>query len=62
VAIGDTPEQVIEQLKFFVEHLPDGLSADIAPLAGVLKEIDEAEEQGIGFTEKPMPEPAAVVE
>lgn len=62
VAIGDTPKETLDKLKSYVEQLPDGLSADIAPLAGVFDEIDEGESEGIGFTEKPMPEPAQVIE
>lgn len=62
VAIGGTPKETLDNLKFYVENLPDGLSADIAPLAGVISEIDQAEEEGIPFTQQAMPEATSVIE
>ena len=62
VAIDDSPKAVIEKLKGYVELLPDGVKADIGTLVDAIKEVDSEEEEGIHFTDKPMPEPAEVVE
>lgn len=62
VAIGDTPLETIKTLKGYVKELPDGLTADISPLADVLKEIDTEEGKGIAFSDERMPEPAKVLE
>lgn len=61
VAIGDTPQEAVDKIKGYAEALPDGLSVDLAPLADVLKNIATGEEEGIGFTNKPVPEPAEVI-
>lgn len=62
VAIGDTPQEALDSIKEKVSELPDGLIADVAPLADAIKEIEEAEKEDISFTEKQMPEPAEVIE
>lgn len=62
VATGKTPEQVLELMKERVKDLPDGLFADIAPLADTIKNIDLGEKEGIKFTTKPMPEPEEVLQ
>jgi len=62
VAIGDSPKDALERIKGYIERLPDGLTADPAPLAEVIKAVDEGEEQGIEFANKPMPEASAVLE
>lgn len=61
VAIGDTPRETLETIKGYVAALPEGLSADIAPLADVIKEIEIEENEGLDFTEQQMPAPAAVI-
>ncbi len=61
-AIGDTPEETLEAIKGLADKLPDGLDADVEALAGVIKEIDSAREQGIPFTNKPVPPAASVIE
>jgi len=61
VAIGQTPQETLEHLKDYVAMLPDGLSADIAPIAEIVKEIEVEEKKGIEFTDKPMPQPADVL-
>ena len=43
------------------KKLPDGVVAHTEGLADVLKEIHEAEEQGIEFTEQTVPEPEIVI-
>lgn len=62
VALGDTPAETLDRAKELADMLPDGLNADVEALAGVLKEIEEADKQGIPFTEQPVPEPATVIE
>ncbi len=62
VAIGDTPTATLETMKEYVSKLPEGLTADIATLADVIKEIEIEEGKGIEFTDKAMPEPAEVIE
>lgn len=61
-AIGDTPQETLDAIKGLAKMLPDGLSANVEALAEVIKEIDSAKEEGIPFTEKPMPEPATVID
>lgn len=61
VAIGDSPQEVIDTMKGYVEKLPDGISAHIASLADIIKEIDSAKESGITMTEEPMPAPEEVI-
>lgn len=61
VAIGDTPKETLDTLKKHVQLLPKGLSADIAPLAGVLEEIEEEQNKGIDFTDAQMPQPEKVL-
>jgi hypothetical protein len=34
----------------------------VEALAGVIKEIDQAKEEGIPFTDQPVPDPATVIE
>ena len=61
VALGDTPSEALERIKALADLLPDGLNADVEALAGVIKEIEEGEKQGIPFTDQPVPEPAEVL-
>jgi predicted RNase H-like HicB family nuclease len=62
VALGDTPKEVLDRIKELADLLPDGLSADVEALAGVIQEIDKAKEEDIHFTDEPVPEPATVLE
>ncbi len=62
VATGDSPKEVLETIKGYIAKLPDGLTADPAPLAEVISYIDEGQEQGIDFASEPLPEPGAVLE
>jgi hypothetical protein len=61
VSIGDTPHETIDRMKENISLLPQGLSADISPLADILKEIETAEDKGITFSEEPLPEPETVL-
>lgn len=61
-AIGDSPSATLERIKQLADDLPDGLDADVESMAGVIKEIDSAQQQGIPFTEQKMPPAASVIE
>lgn len=61
-AIGDTPRQTLEAAKGLADQLPDGLDANIENLTGLIKEIEIGEDEGIPFTEQPLPKPAEVIE
>jgi hypothetical protein len=57
VALGDTPKEVVENLKELEEALEgEPLELQIEPLVSLFKQIEEAEEHGLDFTDKPMPE------
>ena len=62
VAIADSPKAVIEKLKDYVKLLPDGVKAHLDTMVDAIKEVDIEREEGITFTDEPMPEPAAVIE
>lgn len=63
VATEDSASQVIESIKETAEGLSDcSVRADIASFADLLKEIEDAEKQGVPFTDEPMPQPAEVLE
>jgi hypothetical protein len=58
---GYTPKDVLQSAKEIADQLPDGLDAKLENMVGLIKEIESAEEQGIPFTKKPVPEPAEVI-
>lgn len=60
-AIGNTAAITIETMKKYVSLLPEGLTANIAPLVDVLKEIEQEEAKGIEFADDRVPEPEIVV-
>jgi hypothetical protein len=62
VAIGDTTREALDHAKELADMLPDGLNADVEALAGVIKEIESAAEQGIKVVHDEMPDPAEVLE
>lgn len=63
VALGRKPQEVIDRLKEIQEALKNApVSLHIEPMADLIKEIESAEEQGIEFTEKEMPQPSEVLE
>jgi hypothetical protein len=58
VAKGNTPSEVLETIKGYIDLLPDGLEVDSAPLAEVIMEIEKEQKEGIEFTPQPLPKPA----
>jgi hypothetical protein len=62
VATGDTLEEVALKLNELADMLPDGVIASVEDLSSVIKEINSEQEEGINFTDKPVPEPAIVLE
>jgi hypothetical protein len=60
VATGNTMEQVVEKMNALADELPDGMDANTETLAYVIKEIDQAQEEGIEFTSQETPEPGVV--
>lgn len=61
VALGNSPVEAIETLKGYTEALPDGVEAGVESLAQTIKDIESANEQGVTFTDEPLPEPHEVV-
>ena len=59
-ATGDDQEEVVMEMNRLADELPDGMDASTECLAYVLKEIHEAAEQGVEFSEEPTPEPEVV--
>lgn len=59
---GDTPKETVEGILEKAKELPDGITANTDDLVQVLKEIETAEAEGVGFSEEPMPTPADIVE
>jgi len=63
VGLGDTPSEVIDSIKESVEALGDAqIKVDLASFADLIQEIEKAEKEGIDFTDKPLPEPAELIE
>lgn len=62
VGIGDTMEEAITHLKHNAELLPSGTECHYLALTELLREVQEAEEQGMEFTPDQVPEPSTVVE
>ena len=63
VAIGNTPQEIVDKLKELSEAMKDQpVTLRIEPMAELIVEIDKAEEEGIHFTNAPLPEPASALE
>lgn len=63
IGLGDKPEEVIDQLKEIREALSgEPVNLHIEELADLFKEIEEAEQKGIEFSDQEMPEPAEVIQ
>lgn len=57
VGIGDTFEEAIKHLKHNIELLPSGAECDCTQLCELLEEVNKAEEQGMEFSNQPIPDP-----
>ena len=62
VSNGDTIEECLESLKSYIEELPEGLEADISPMAALFEEAKLAQESGMEITDDKIPKPSSVVE
>ena len=60
-ATGATMKEAIESLRDLKDELPSGLKCEFNSLADILKEIHEAEESGMPFTEDIVPEPEEII-
>lgn len=62
VGVGQSPTEALDHLKENAAAL-DGqpVTVHIEAIAGLLQEIEQAEAQGVHFTDRPMPEPAAAL-
>jgi hypothetical protein len=59
VGIGDSPKECLEHLLENVAALKDEpVTVHVESIAAIIQEIEEAEEAGIHFSDKPLPEPA----
>lgn len=61
VNVGDTAKETLQGILEKAKELPDGVTANTEDLVQVLKEIETAEEEGVGFTEEKLPTPAEIV-
>lgn len=63
IGMGDNPEDVVDRLKEIEEALKAcPVELHITPMADLFKEIEEAEDEGIEFSDQPVPEPETVME
>jgi hypothetical protein len=63
IGLGDTVEGAFDDLKDNLEILEnEPVHADLRGFADLLQAIEAAEESGLKFSDKPLPEPAEVVE
>jgi hypothetical protein len=61
-ATGDTPTEAAKNLNSLADQLPDGADASVESLAQVIREIESEHDEGIKFTEQPLPDPEIVLE
>ena len=62
VATGPTIEAVVETLKERKALLPEGFDCDLTSLHDLLRELEEAKQQGIEVTEQDTPSPTIVLD
>lgn len=62
VAIGDSPQEVIETMLDHKAALPDGVEAHTDSLIDILKEIHQAQAEGIEWSHVKVPEPQIVIQ
>ena len=61
-AIGDTMPEAIETLRDRVGEMPEGCKVEFSSLADLLKEVRDAQKEGMSFSDEPVPEPASILE
>lgn len=61
VSLGDTMREAVETMLAQVDLLPDGVSANTESLVELIKEVHNAESDGIEFADR-VPNPAIVIE
>jgi hypothetical protein len=61
VATADTPKATLELAKALCDELPDGVDANVEGMVDLIKEVDEADKEGITLSSKPMPNPGEVI-
>jgi hypothetical protein len=61
LAVGDTPAETLDRAKELVEQLPPGVKAELDSIAGVIAEIEQAQDEGHEFAREEMPEPSEVI-
>lgn len=62
VAGGHTPTETAKRMNELADMLPDGVEADVEGLADVIREVEAEHQDGIKFTDQPMPSPEVVLE
>lgn len=62
VGVGDTIDEAIRHLQHNIKLLPPGVSCSCYDLVDLIKEVQEAEEKGMEFTDQPVPEPESIIE
>ena len=62
VALGDTVEEAIENLREKKELLPEGCKCEFQSIADLLHEMEAAKEMGMSMTDQPIPEPSSIIE
>jgi hypothetical protein len=62
VATGDTIQESIDNLREHQKLLPDGVTCEFSSLADLLKEIHNAQENDMEFTDQKVPEPSSIIE
>ena len=63
IGLGDSVEQAIDDLKEHFEALSEEpLAIDLADFAKLLSQIEEAQSEGLEFSDQPLPEPTIAVE
>ena len=62
MALGDSPQEVLDEAKRLADLLPDGCDAKLENLVGLIKEVETGEKAGVPFTSYPIPTPGEVVD
>ena len=62
VSVGNTPTECLKSMNHNADLLPDGANAAVESLADIIREVEAEEDQGIRFTDQPLPDPEIVLE